>query len=291
MSHTGTPTSPRGGWNPARESYVAESSNGARSAPLLESSGSTSRPRMRDKLRPWKTTVAGRQKSGFFSSNDSNSRKRDPDLVAGDPYVHAAVASNANATVNTPIRSPGARNTPEVTPTEDNVERGYEWEENSDGGSDSMEPDAYSWVDPSLLGTSAFRGSPAGSSRDVRSPGAASSLLEEPLVPLAAPDPPPVCVINLSVCTFFLKMLTSRTPPDPPSTRTTRTTCLSPFKPTHTPPVAITLVISLAASHLFHQQMQLIVVPRAHSGTSLLTNRYCTRWARMKRAGRDYGSK
>lgn len=190
MSHNGTPTSPRGGWNPGRETDVAESSNGARSAPLLQSSGSTSRPRMRDKLRPWKTTVAGRQKSGFFSSNDSNSRKRDPDLVAGDPYVHAAVASNTSA--NAPLGSPRRNGTPEVTPRDDNGERGYEWEEDSDGGSGGVEPDTYSWVDPSLVGTSAFRGSPSGSSRNIMSPGAASSLLEEPLVPIAAPDPPPV---------------------------------------------------------------------------------------------------
>lgn len=180
MSQNGTPTSYRGGGNDINEVTVAESSTGARSAPTLEPSGSTSRIRMRDKLRPWKTTVAGRQKSSFFSSNDP--RKKDLDLVAGDPYVQAAVG--ANAPLNSPTRT-GEQ-------TDDIAENGYEWEEDSDGGSEGIEPDAYSWVDPSLVGTSAFRASPAGSSQNIRSPGVASSLLDGPLSPIAPPDPPPV---------------------------------------------------------------------------------------------------
>lgn len=134
---------------------------------------------MRDKLRPWKTTVAGRRKSGFFSSG----KKQEGDFVAGDPYVHAAVAAN---------NPPSPRRHASSDKDEENVEDGYEWEEDSDGGSDTVEPDAYSWVDPSLVGASGFRASPAGSSRNVRSPGAAASLLEQPTSPIAAPDPPTV---------------------------------------------------------------------------------------------------
>lgn len=191
MSPNGAPTSYSGLLsNEGQEHGVAGSSNGARSAPALESTSSTSRPRMRDKLRPWKTTVAGRQKSVFFSSNDagssSSTRKKGADLVAGDPYVQTAVAANP------PLRSPRTNGTPEAEQTDHNVQHDYEWEEDSDAGSEGVEPDTYSWVDPSLVGTSAFRASPAGSSRNVRSPGAASTLLDGPLSPISTPDPPPV---------------------------------------------------------------------------------------------------
>lgn len=38
----------------------------------------------------------------------------------------------------------------------DNVENGYEWEVESEDGSD-VEPDTFSWVDPSIIGSEAFR--------------------------------------------------------------------------------------------------------------------------------------
>jgi hypothetical protein len=158
--------------------------NGGSSRPPLEPSASTSSSRSRvfDRLRPWKTTVAGRRKSGLFS------HKKENDLVAGDPYVTAAVASSSSQGALAPGMSEAERN---------GVENGYDWEEDSDGGSDAAEPDTYSWIDPSLVGTSALGHSPNESESGLRSPGVASSLLEGPLTPIVAREPPTVSLTSM----------------------------------------------------------------------------------------------
>jgi len=149
------------------------------SRPGLEPSASTSSSRSRvfDRLKPWKSTsVAGRRKSNLFSS------KKENDLVAGDPYVEQAVASTSTSTPTTgPSASPGRRSVD-----------GYEWEEGSED--DEPEPDAYSWIDPSVVGTSALGHSTSGEG-EPRSPGAASSLLQGPISPVVTRDPPHVSQI------------------------------------------------------------------------------------------------
>lgn len=201
MTQPNSPSGSRRSMDGSRNPDPA-TSNGARSAPLLQSSPSTStlKPRMLDKLRPWKTTVAGRRKSGFFSS--SGSSKKDGDLVAGDPYVHAAVAAH-----NPPNPRPDATSDDE---RDDDAENGYEWEEDSDGASDRADPTVYSWVDPSLIGTSVFRASPAGSSRDVTSPNGVASMLDAPLSPIALPDPPPVSMSSSAPCSDAFGAASSR---------------------------------------------------------------------------------
>jgi len=150
------------------------------SRPGLEPSASTSSSRSRvfDRLKPWKSTsVAGRRKSILFSS--SSSSKKENDLVAGDPYVEQAVASTSTSTPTTgPSASPGRRSVD-----------GYEWEEGSED--EEPEPDAYSWIDPSVVGTSAL-GHSTSREGEPRSPGAASSLLQGPLSPVVTRDPPHV---------------------------------------------------------------------------------------------------
>jgi hypothetical protein len=170
--------------------------NGSGSRPALEPSASTSSSRSRvfDRLRPWKTTVAGRRKSGLFS------HKKENDLVAGDPYVTAAVASSSGSSGNTVGRTNGHGITEEEEEGRRGLEIGYEWEENSDAGSgsDAAEPDTYSWFDPSLLGTSALGHSANGSEAGMRSPGAATSLLDAPITPVVPPEPS-----NVSPCRGF----------------------------------------------------------------------------------------
>jgi hypothetical protein len=151
------------------------------SRPGLEPAASTSSSRSRvfDRLKPWKSTsVAGRRKSTLFSLSPSSSKKEN-DLVAGDPYVEQAVASTSTSTPTTgPSASPGRRSVD-----------GYEWEEGSED--EEPEPDAYSWIDPSVVGSSALGHSPSGEG-EPRSPGAASSLLQGPISPVVTRDPPHV---------------------------------------------------------------------------------------------------
>lgn len=110
------------------------------------------------------------------------SSKKENDLVAGDPYVEQAVASSSTSTTGQDP-SPGRRSVD-----------GYEWEEGSED--DSPEPDAYSWIDPSVVGTSALGHSPIPGEGEVRSPGAASSLLQGPLSPVITRDPPHVSSLS-----------------------------------------------------------------------------------------------
>jgi hypothetical protein len=149
--------------------------------PRLEPSASTSSSRSRvfDRLKPWKSTsVAGRRKSTLFSS------KKENDLVAGDPYVEQAVASTSTSTTTTgPSASPGRRSVD-----------GYEWEEGSED--ETPEADAYSWIDPSIVGTSALGHSSSGEG-EPRSPGAASSLLQGPVSPVVTRDPPHVSRLHM----------------------------------------------------------------------------------------------
>jgi hypothetical protein len=126
--------------------------------------------------------VAGRRKSTIFSS--SSSSKKENDLVAGDPYVEQAVASTSTSTPTTgPSASPGRRSVD-----------GYEWEEGSED--EEPEPDAYSWIDPSVVGSSALGHSPSGEG-EPRSPGAASSLLQGPISPVVTRDPPHVSRLSM----------------------------------------------------------------------------------------------
>jgi hypothetical protein len=143
--------------------------------PNLEPSASTSSTRSRfDRLKTWKTSVAGRRKSGFFTSS-STIKATDP--IAGEPYIASGSPPKPSPT-HTP--SPGRRS-----------EDGYDWEEGSD--EDGGEPDAYSWIDPSLVGTSALgHSSPDGEGMRSLQPGVASSLLQGPLSPVGTHAPPPV---------------------------------------------------------------------------------------------------
>ena len=175
-SSSGTIHPPRDRINGHSQAYDA-----GHSRPGLEPSTSTlssSRSRVFDRLRPWKSTsVAGRRKSTLFNSNS----KKENDLVAGDPYVEQAVASTS-----TPNSGPSAS----PRRSEDADGDGYEWEEGSEDGGESV---TYSWVDPSVVGTSALGHSPIPEEgEEPRSPGAASSLLRGPITPVATRDPPHV---------------------------------------------------------------------------------------------------
>lgn len=165
---------------PPRERINGSQLNGndGSSRPGLEpsASASTSSSRSRfDRLKPWKSTsVAGRRKSTLFSS------KKENDPVAGDPYVEQAVASTSTSTSTAGQNaSPGRRSVD-----------GYEWEEGSED--ESPEPDAYSWIDPSVVGTSALGHDSTYGDGEVRSPGVASSLLQGPISPVVTRDPPHV---------------------------------------------------------------------------------------------------
>ena len=106
--------------------------------------------------------------------------------MAGDPYVEQAVASTSTST-STPTTGPS------VSPGRGSVD-GYEWEEGSED--DETEPDAYSWIDPSIVGTSVLGHSPSGEG-EPRSPGVASSLLRGPISPVVTRDPPHVSRMNV----------------------------------------------------------------------------------------------
>jgi hypothetical protein len=161
-----------------------QDSNDSRSGETSSSTLSSSRSRVFDRLKPWKTSVAGRRKSTLFSSS---STKKENDLIAGDPYVEQAVASTSTPS---PVSGAGSgSNVVAGRRSEDGD--GYEWEEGSED--EEGEPDAYSWIDPSVVGTSALghSSSPEAGEGDV-TPGAASSLLQGPVAPVATREPPHV---------------------------------------------------------------------------------------------------
>lgn len=156
--------------------------SGSGSGEASTSTLSTSRSRVFDRLKPWKTStstsVAGRRKPTIFGSGSKKEKEkeREQDQLGGDPYTEQIVASTSAG----PSESPGRRS--------ENGE-GYEWEE---GSEDEGEPDAYSWIDPSVVGTSALGHSSPIGDEGVRSPGVASSLLQGPLSPVITRDPPHV---------------------------------------------------------------------------------------------------
>jgi len=234
--------------------------------PGLEPSASTSSSRSRvfDRLRPWKTTVAGRRKSGLFSHRKEN------DLVAGDPYVTAAVASSSKHGVGPSTGNGNGHGTGKGSSEEERsgVENGYDWEEDSNGGSgsDAAEPDTYSWVDPSLVGTSALGHSTSGSEHGLRSPGVASSLLDAPLTPVVPPQP-----TNVSPPPFpEMSRLTSRTQIDRIYIPHNHMICYSPTNPTASHPHPLTLVYPLAERS--KPRKPVIAVPIVHNGTNSSTD-------------------
>jgi hypothetical protein len=149
--------------------------NGSR--PGLEPPTSTSsRSRVFDRLKPWRS-VASRRKSGPSSSSGA---KGEDDLIAGDPYVVQAVGSGWGP-------GSGSHSSPDASRR--SVD-GYEWEGGSDDDDVGSRPDAYSWIDPSVVGTSVLGHSPSpGPEGDVGEPGAASSLLQGPITPVATREP------------------------------------------------------------------------------------------------------
>lgn len=162
-----------------------------------ENASSTS-SRFFDKLRPWKSSVAGRRKAALGTT------RKDELVSASDPNTELAVASSSkrvemdgsgtstpgsvsgSGSASThgsgsrgvhrdvrveasrspisgieaePSRSAVQPNGVEGIPTsrleEEEVENGYEWEVDSDVGSD-VQPDTFSWIDPSIIGTEGF---------------------------------------------------------------------------------------------------------------------------------------
>jgi len=65
----------------------------------------------------------------------------------------------------------------------------YEWEGGSDIEDEGVEPDAYSWIDPSVVGSAIGHSPSPGAEGEVRSPGAASSLLQGPVTPVDTREP------------------------------------------------------------------------------------------------------
>jgi len=100
--------------------------------------------------------------------------------VAGDPYVVQAVASGSGSGSGS---SPNAS----VNASRRSVDE-YEWEGGSED-EDVVEPDAYSWIDPSVVGSAIGHSPSPGAEGEVRSPGAASSLLQGPVTPVDTREP------------------------------------------------------------------------------------------------------
>ena len=101
--------------------------------------------------------------------------------MAGDPYVVQAVASGSGSGSGS---SPNAS----VNASRRSVDE-YEWEGGSDIEDEGVEPDAYSWIDPSVVGSAIGHSPSPGAEGEVRSPGAASSLLQGPVTPVAVREP------------------------------------------------------------------------------------------------------
>ena len=101
--------------------------------------------------------------------------------MAGDPYVVQAVASGSGSGSGS---SPNAS----VNASRRSVD-GYEWEGGSDIEDEGVEPDAYSWIDPSVVGSAIGHSPSPGAEGEMRSPGVASSLLQGPVTPVDTREP------------------------------------------------------------------------------------------------------
>ena len=122
------------------------------------------------KLRPWKLSYAGRKKSEFIKRADSPT----PLVSVIDPYVELKPADGYVPAVDVQdfadpppparhlTRSPSQLSDGE----KERLETGYDWTAETDvedldpGRSESEEEidvDAYSWIDPSVIGSDALR--------------------------------------------------------------------------------------------------------------------------------------
>ncbi|ORY32258.1 hypothetical protein BCR39DRAFT_523619 [Naematelia encephala] len=115
------------------------------------------------KLRKWRLSVAGRKRTGWLKptpslQSHSTTSEQSADRDGNDPYTVLQVVEE------------------DTTKDGTGTDGGYEWEADS-STEDGTGSDAYSWIDPSIVGSARLRATPAGSiaeSDELHSPGTSS---------------------------------------------------------------------------------------------------------------------
>lgn len=115
---------------------------GSSSQPSSPMNGSPiTKPKGFRRLRPWSLSVAGRRKHEPVAPEPVYPRE---DGVGGNAYVDLSPRDE---------RAVGRRHSAEIERTRPRSDDGYEWEAESGEDEVEIDPDAYSWVDPSIVGT------------------------------------------------------------------------------------------------------------------------------------------
>ncbi|WWD15802.1 hypothetical protein CI109_100226 [Kwoniella shandongensis] len=191
-------------------SGVGQSSSGSSSSQLALPTSPTTKARGFRRLRQ-SLSVAGRRKTGLFSSDKSVDNGEDgiptsPSQPIRPQEVFDGYRNGNIDDIRAPsppiIRSPNQvdenytepRYDGRLTETDlDNlkIDEGYDWEQESDEEVAGVEPDAYSWVDPSIIGTVGLAATPARSRSHVNlHDRSGSSSLQRSVEELALPSPP-----------------------------------------------------------------------------------------------------
>jgi hypothetical protein len=123
------------------------------SSTISVQSTSPHKPSVLRKLRSFGFSVAGRQRSDESTIPSTSLTPEDAARASASAYAELRTHDGAAA-------GGGGQPTEDGTGMSEaeraRVENGYEWEVQSDSEEDN-EPDAYSWVDPSLVGTERLR--------------------------------------------------------------------------------------------------------------------------------------
>ncbi|GFZ46220.1 hypothetical protein JCM24511_04467 [Saitozyma sp. JCM 24511] len=129
-------------------------------------------PSVLRKLRSFGFSVAGRQRTDESTIPSTSLTPEDAARASASAYAELRTHDDgAGASAG---GQPSQDRTGMSEAERARVENGYEWEAQSDSEEDN-EPDAYSWVDPSLVGTERLRATPVDSSVGDTPPGIHSS--------------------------------------------------------------------------------------------------------------------